>query len=140
MRDPARTIPRAIQIALAITVCLYLIVAVAALTAAGPAVLAASHRPIAAALDAAGAAWATPVVRIGAVLASLGSLLALIAGLGRTTLAMARNGDLPRWLYMVGLIGGVVLVAALPLSSVVAGVIVLAVGLGGRAALRATAT
>jgi APA family basic amino acid/polyamine antiporter len=48
-----------------------------------------------------GAAWAAPVVRIGAALASLGSLLALIAGLGRTSLAMARNGDLPRWLASV---------------------------------------
>lgn len=40
-------------------------------------------------------------MRIGAALASLGSLLALIAGLGRTSLAMARNGDLPRWLASV---------------------------------------
>jgi APA family basic amino acid/polyamine antiporter len=40
-------------------------------------------------------------VRIGAAVASLGSLLALIAGVGRTTLAMARNGDLPRSLASV---------------------------------------
>jgi APA family basic amino acid/polyamine antiporter len=38
------------------------------------------------------------VVRIGAALASLGALLTLIAGVGRTTLAMARHHDLPRWL------------------------------------------
>jgi APA family basic amino acid/polyamine antiporter len=49
----------------------------------------------------AGADWAVPVVRIGAALASLGALLALIAGIGRTSLAMARNGDLPRWLAAV---------------------------------------
>jgi APA family basic amino acid/polyamine antiporter len=101
VRDPQRTIPRAIQIALAITVALYLVVALAALAAAGPAVLAGSHTPIDAAVHAAGAAWASPVVRMGAALASLGSLLALIAGLGRTSLAMARNGDLPRWLASV---------------------------------------
>jgi APA family basic amino acid/polyamine antiporter len=101
VREPQRTIPRAIQIALAITVCLYLVVAVAALTAAGPAALAASGTPIETAVHAVGAAWASPVVRIGAALASLGSLLALIAGLGRTSLAMARNGDLPRWLASV---------------------------------------
>jgi APA family basic amino acid/polyamine antiporter len=99
--EPERTIPRAIQIALAVTVCLYLVVAVAALTAAGPAALAHSRTPITTAVHAAGAAWAAPVVRVGAVLASLGSLLALIAGLGRTSLAMARNGDLPRWLASV---------------------------------------
>jgi APA family basic amino acid/polyamine antiporter len=101
VRDPERTIPRAIQIALGLTVCLYLVVAFASLTAAGPAALAASRTPITAAVHAVGAAWAAPVVRIGAVLASLGSLLALIAGLGRTSLAMARNGDLPRWLASV---------------------------------------
>jgi APA family basic amino acid/polyamine antiporter len=50
---------------------------------------------------AAGAAWSVPVVRVGAAIASLGSLLALIAGIGRTTLAMARNGDLPRGLAVV---------------------------------------
>ena len=44
---------------------------------------------------------AATVVRAGAVVASLGSLLALIAGIGRTTLAMAREGDLPRWLAAV---------------------------------------
>jgi basic amino acid/polyamine antiporter, APA family len=42
-----------------------------------------------------------PVVRVGAAVASLGALLALIAGIGRTSLAMARNGDLPRWLSAV---------------------------------------
>ena len=35
------------------------------------------------------------------MVASLGALLALIAGVGRTTLAMARNADLPRWLASV---------------------------------------
>lgn len=42
-----------------------------------------------------------PVVRAGAVIASLGALLALIAGLGRTVLAMAREHDLPNWLAAV---------------------------------------
>lgn len=45
--------------------------------------------------------YLTPVVRAGAVLASLGALLALIAGIGRTGLAMARNRDLPTWLAAV---------------------------------------
>jgi APA family basic amino acid/polyamine antiporter len=101
VRDPERTIPRAIPLALAITLVLYLAVGVAALSGAGAAALAASSRPLATAADAAGAAWALPAVRIGAAVASLGSLLALIAGVGRTTLAMARNGDLPRSLASV---------------------------------------
>jgi APA family basic amino acid/polyamine antiporter len=171
VREPERTIPRAIPLALAITVAVYLAV---------------------------GAAWALPVVRIGAVVASLGALLALIAGIGRTALAMARNGDLPPWLASVhprhrvpdhaelalavvvvalvlitdlrgaigfssfgvltyyaianasafsqeaahrrwpralnvaGLVGCVVLVASLPIGSVLAGLLMFAVGLAGR--------
>jgi basic amino acid/polyamine antiporter, APA family len=101
VRDPAATIPRAIPIALVIALALYLAVGLAALLGAGPAALAVSVRPLATAVDAAGAAWALPVVRIGAAVASLGALLALIAGVGRTGLAMARHGDLPRWLASV---------------------------------------
>jgi APA family basic amino acid/polyamine antiporter len=101
VRDPARTIPRAIPIALGITVLLYAVVGLVALAAAGPDVLAASAAPIAEAAKVAGAAWAVPVVRVGAAIASLGALLALIAGIGRTVLAMSRNGDLPRPLAAV---------------------------------------
>jgi APA family basic amino acid/polyamine antiporter len=176
------------------------------LAAAGPTALAHSTRPLATAVDAVGASWAVPVVRVGAAVASLGALLALIAGVGRTTLAMGRNGDLPRWLAsvhprnqvpdhaelavaaavcalvlttdlravigfssfgvltyyaianasaytqdaahrrwprplnVVGLIACVVLVVTLPVSAVIAGLVVLAVGLSGRALARGGAT
>jgi APA family basic amino acid/polyamine antiporter len=198
VREPERTIPRAIPLALGITVAVYLAVGASALLAAGAATLAATSQPLAAAVEAAGAAWALPVVRIGAVVASLGALLSLIAGVGRTALAMARNGDLPGWLAsvhprhrvpdhaelalgavvivlvlitdlrgaigfssfgvltyyaianasaftqdsghrrwpralnVVGFIGCVVLVATLPLASVVAGLLMFGVGLVGR--------
>ena len=39
--------------------------------------------------------WAEPVVRVGAGVAALGALLVLIAGIGRTALAMARDRELP---------------------------------------------
>jgi APA family basic amino acid/polyamine antiporter len=96
--DPRRTIPRAIPLALAIAFGVYLIVGSSALIAAGPDALAHSTAPLTTAVRAAGADYAVPVVRVGAALASLGALLALIAGVGRTSLAMARGGDLPRWL------------------------------------------
>jgi len=99
--DPARTIPRAIPIALGLTVAVYAVVGVSALLAAGPSALAHSTAPLATAVKAAGASYAVPVVRVGAAVASLGALLALIAGVGRTSLAMARGGDLPRWLAAV---------------------------------------
>ena len=101
VRDPTRTIPRAIIVAFAIAVAVYLVVGVAVLLAAGPERLARSAAPLAEALRAAGAAPLLPVVAVGATLASLGALLALIAGIGRTTLAMARHRDLPGWLAAV---------------------------------------
>jgi len=101
VRDPARTIPKAIIVALGIAVAVYLVVGVAVLLAAGPERLARSAAPLAEALRAAGAAQLVPIVAVGGVLASLGALLALIAGIGRTTLAMARHRDLPGWLAAV---------------------------------------
>ncbi len=101
VRDPRRTIPRAIPRALLITVAVYLVVGTAALLAAGPDQLAASNAPLTTAVQEAGAGALAPVVRIGATLASLGALLALIAGIGRTSLAMARHADLPHWLAAV---------------------------------------
>jgi APA family basic amino acid/polyamine antiporter len=98
VRDPQRTIPRAIPIALFITVAVYLVVGVAALLAAGPHRLATAVAPLTTAVHAAGAGTVAPVVRIGGALAALGALLALIAGIGRTSLAMARHRDLPGWL------------------------------------------
>jgi basic amino acid/polyamine antiporter, APA family len=101
VRDPARTIPRAITLALAITVAIYLVVGVAALLAAGPDRLARAAAPLTEAVRAVGATALVPVLAAGGALASLGALLALIAGLGRTSLAMARNRDLPSWLAAV---------------------------------------
>ncbi|HEY8911792.1 APC family permease [Lacisediminihabitans sp.] len=101
VRDPSRTIPLAITIALAITVVVYGVIAVTILGALGATGVAASSAPLADTVRASGWAWAGPVVRVGAAAASLGALLALIAGIGRTSLAMAREGDLPRWLAAV---------------------------------------
>ncbi|ART72092.1 amino acid permease [Mycobacterium dioxanotrophicus] len=95
VRDPARTIPRAIPTALGITLVVYALVAVAALGVLGPHRLAQSAAPLAEIVHVAGAGWLTPVVRVGAVVAAVGSLLALILGVSRTTLAMARDRHLP---------------------------------------------
>ncbi|AZC14349.1 MULTISPECIES: APC family permease [unclassified Microbacterium] len=98
VRDPARVIPRAISLAFLIVVVIYAVVAVTVLAALGPEATAAASDPVAAAAATAGWAWVDPVVRIGAAAAALGALLALIAGVGRTTLAMARERDLPVFL------------------------------------------
>jgi APA family basic amino acid/polyamine antiporter len=101
VRDPARTIPRAIPLALAIALAVYALVAVAALTALGPHRLAEATAPLSEAVRAAGISWLVPVVQVGAAVAALGSLLALILGVSRTTLAMARDHHLPHVLTAV---------------------------------------
>ena len=99
--DPARTIPRAVPLALGIVLAVYTVVCAAALLAAGPAALATSPAPLAEAVGAGGLAGLEPVVRVGAAVASLGVLLSLQAGLSRTGFAMAANHDLPTALAAV---------------------------------------
>jgi len=96
--DPVRTIPRAIPRALGIALLVYLVVAGTALIAIGPSALASAAAPLEAAVRAGSLSWSYPVVRLGAVVATLGVLLSLIAGVSRTVFAMASNRDLPSWL------------------------------------------
>ncbi|MGW2932388.1 APC family permease [Streptomyces sp. NPDC001156] len=95
VRDPARTIPRAIPLALGITLVVYAAVAVSVLSVLGADRLGHAAAPLADAVRAAGVPALAPVVRVGAAVAALGSLLALILGVSRTTLAMARDRHLP---------------------------------------------
>jgi basic amino acid/polyamine antiporter, APA family len=101
VRDPTVTIPRAIPLALGIVVAVYAVVLGSALAAVGPEVLAESPDPLAAAVAGAGAPGLVPVVRVGAAVAAAGVLLSLLAGVSRTTLSMARRGELPRVLDAV---------------------------------------
>ncbi|GAB3913630.1 APC family permease [Kibdelosporangium lantanae] len=177
VKEPRRTIPRAILIALSVALVIYLAVGATALGVLGPARLAAATAPL---------AEVFPATTIGAGAGALGALLALIAGVSRTTLAMARRRDLPgaladvhraeiavavvvcglvlafdvrgaigfssfgvlvyyavanlsaftldgrKWTAVAGAVGCVVLAGSLPPTSVLVGLAVFAVGLGGR--------
>ena len=101
IKNPARTIPKAIPAALGITLVVYAAVSATALWSVGPEVLADAAAPLAAATDTGSWSGLTPAVRVGAAIASAGALLALIAGVGRTTFAMSSEGDLPRFLDKV---------------------------------------
>lgn len=101
VRDPSRTIPRAIVAAFIGALLVYAALAVVSLAVLGPERLAASTAPLGDVVVSAGWLWAEPLVRVGAAAASLGALLALIAGIGRTSLAMAREHDLPHGLAAV---------------------------------------
>jgi APA family basic amino acid/polyamine antiporter len=129
---PARTIPRAITVAVVLALLLYAAVAVAALAAVGAPLLATSPAPLEAAARASGLDAVASLVRVGAALATLGVLLSLLAGVGRTVFAMAADGHLPRSLGVVHpahrvphraemLVGGVVatLAAFVPLAGTI---------------------
>lgn len=98
--DPERTIPRAIVLALSGAILVYVLVGITVTLTLGGAALT-SPAPLADVIDAAGWAALTPIVRVAAATASLGALLALLTGIGRTSLAMAREGDIPRFFSVV---------------------------------------
>lgn len=99
--DPRRTIPRAIPIALGITLVVYATVAISALLSVDVHTLANATAPLVVAIEQGPFAQLAPVVRIGASIASLGVLLSLIVGVSRTTFAMAANRDLPHFFAAV---------------------------------------
>jgi basic amino acid/polyamine antiporter, APA family len=99
VRDPHRTIPRAILLTLVSTAALYGAVVFVAVGAAGvPAVAeatAGAAAPLAVAARGFGSEAAAWLVTAGAFTAMLGVVLNLLLGLSRVVLAMARRGDLP---------------------------------------------
>lgn len=99
VREPERNIPRAIITTLLVVAVLYVFVALTLLTRLGSDGVAASSAPLADAVR--DAPWAVTLVQITAAVAALGALLAGIAGVSRTTLAMARERDLPSALAIV---------------------------------------
>lgn len=124
---PRRTIPRAILLALGIVLALYVLLAVLlVLVGPAPGGTGWGAAPFVTALDAVGAggAW-TLVVTVGATAAAAGSLLALVAGVSRTMLSMAREGDLPRPLAAVSARFGVPWRAEVTVGAVVVALVLL---------------
>jgi APA family basic amino acid/polyamine antiporter len=140
VRDPAVTIPRAVPRALAAVLALYLVVGVTALAVVPAAALAATAAPLqlvvaAGPLDALG-----PVVDVGAGIAALGVLLNLIPGVSRTSLAMARERELPHWFAHIDTARSLPLRAELTVAAVVVVLVVVldlrsAIGISGVAIL-----
>ncbi|PSK62132.1 putative transporter [Micromonospora sp. MH33] len=95
VRDPERTVPRAVPLALGVVLAIYLLLAVVAVGVLGEQRLADSAAPLAEVVTSAGLPDLAWLVRAGATVAVTGVLLSLLAGVGRTTLAMARRRDLP---------------------------------------------
>jgi len=102
VRDPARTIPRAVQVALGVVVVVYAVVGVAALRALGPDRLAGAEAPLAEVASAAGGGPLLLAATGGAVVAAGSVLVSVLVGVSRTGLALARHGDLPGALATLG--------------------------------------
>ncbi|MEV4828817.1 APC family permease [Micromonospora sp. CA-248260] len=125
VRDPARTIPRAVPLALGVVLAVYLVLAVVAVGVLGPDRLAASVAPLADVVTVAGLPGLAWVVRAGATVAVTGVLLSLLAGVGRTLLAMARRRDVPGALAAVHPVHSVPHRAELTVAAVVVAVVAL---------------
>lgn len=123
VRDPEKTIPRAIPIALAVATAVYATVVVSALLAIGPREIARASAPLAAAVEAGRWSVLAPVVRIGAAVASAGVLLSLLAGVSRTALSMARRRELPSFLSTVHRVHRTPHVAELTVGAVVCAIV-----------------
>ena len=92
VRDSKRNIPRAIVISLGLVLAIYLALAWVLLNGLGQK-LEVTQTPVADLFQSlTGNAWITPTV---AALASLGSMLALLAGVSRTAASMAEDRELP---------------------------------------------
>jgi APA family basic amino acid/polyamine antiporter len=137
VRDPAVTIPKAIPRALFGVLLLYAVIAVTALAVVDPDVLAATDAPLRAVVER-GTDSLGQVVRLGAGIAALGVLLNLIPGVSRTSLAMARRGELPRAFAHVDTARALPLRAELTVATIVI-VLVLVTGLRSAIALSGVA-
>jgi len=95
VKDPEKTIPRAIVLALVLSTVLYLLVCFTAIGLVGYHELATSGAPLADAAMSESKNAAT-LISIGAIAAILSVLLTTLLGLSRLSFAMARNNDLPK--------------------------------------------
>lgn len=93
--DAKRTIPRALALAVALTIAVYMLVEFVTLGLLGPIRLGMSSAPIFEGADLVMGRWATPLILLTAVLALLKSLNALFIVFSRYLYAMARAGVLP---------------------------------------------
>ncbi|MCH2148778.1 MAG: APC family permease [Phycisphaerales bacterium] len=99
VRDPSRSIPRAIIITLVIASTIYMAIGWAVASTAMPQDLALREGALNPLETITNRAWgpaAGTIVAIAAIAALIGVLLNLILGLSRVVLAMARRGDMPQ--------------------------------------------
>ncbi len=100
VKEPQKTIPRAVITTISITMVIYILVAASGVGVLGASGMALMTEESGAPLEvAAGSVIGAPgriLLAVGAVTAMVGVLLNLLLGLSRVLLAMGRRGDMPR--------------------------------------------
>ncbi len=128
VREPRRTIPKAIIVTLLVSMVLYMAVAFVGVGTIGADALSNATGLEAAPLEVAaqlmGLPWVANLVAVGAVTAMLGVLLNLILGLSRVLMAMGRREDMPPQLGILNE-AGTTPTAAVLVMGVVIGLLVL---------------
>lgn len=95
VKNPARTVPRAILIAMVLVTVLYAGLQFVAQGVLGPALAGAKAAPLAEAAGVAFGGWARQLLLVGAVVSMLGHVGAMTLATPRTLFAFARDGFLP---------------------------------------------
>ncbi|MFT7598054.1 MAG: APA family basic amino acid/polyamine antiporter [Acidimicrobiales bacterium] len=93
--NPARTVPRALLVALALSTALYVAVAVAAVSVLGPSALGASDQPLADVMAEAIGSRSAKVVAVVAMIATTNTSLLALTAASRLQFGMADTGALP---------------------------------------------
>ncbi|HVZ48294.1 MAG TPA: APC family permease [Gemmatimonadaceae bacterium] len=101
VRDPARTVPRAIFAGIGVVTVVYLAVQEAAQGILGPDILTHRDAPLAAAAAAAFGHWAGAMLAIGAAVSMVAHTSGMMLSLPRNVFALARDGYLPASLARV---------------------------------------
>jgi APA family basic amino acid/polyamine antiporter len=120
-KDPARTVPRALILALGISTLLYVLAGIAAVSAVGSDSLAASDRGLSLVMEEVWGSRAAEAIAFIALAATTNTTLLILTTASRLLFGFAQRGELPRVLTSVGRSTGgphfaalVVLLAALP--------------------------
>jgi APA family basic amino acid/polyamine antiporter len=97
VRDPQRTIPRALTAAIAVVSVIYLGASLAVMLLVPSGQLAQSESPFADAARVLGP-WGAPLVALGALIVTAGTLNGAIFASGQMPMAVAEDGKAPKWL------------------------------------------
>jgi APA family basic amino acid/polyamine antiporter len=129
VREPRRTIPRAIILCALSVLLIYCAVAVVAIGVVGAEGLSAATTgeaaPLAVVAERFGPPVSVPVLVVGALTAMLGVALNLILGLSRVVLAMARRGDLFSGLARLNEAGTTPVFAVVAVAGVIAALVLI---------------